>query len=427
MAHLLMIESWLLSNGSLLPQAIKQSGHNYTFVCRDLNRYLNFPLSNGEHPAVALADHVAICDTNDIDILLQTAETLYKETPFQGVLTSCDCYLLQVAKIAEYLSLPGVSSASVKIANNKSMMREAMRRAGLPGPQFGLAQNVDEVHTVAADIGYPLIIKPSDLYGSLLVRQVENGQELERAFLEISAYNINARGQTCNSPVLLESILSGTEYSVESLTIAGQTHIIGITDKQLCGQPYFIESGHMFPAKMDDDTQSQVTELVSSALIAVGYDHGVAHTEIKLTTAGPRVIEINTRAAGNWINELIKRVNGISLMDCVIRLALGEDIDLATNSQGISSAAIRFILAEREGELRSIDGWEAIQQHPQRVDGLLRPDLNGRHVRRPENNDDYLGFIMCVDETGMAAADIAENLVSGLTLRYADASEPVSV
>lgn len=40
MGHLLVIESWVGSMSRLLPTAIREEGHEFTFVTRDLHHYL---------------------------------------------------------------------------------------------------------------------------------------------------------------------------------------------------------------------------------------------------------------------------------------------------------------------------------------------------------------------------------------------------
>jgi argininosuccinate lyase len=417
MAHLLMIESGLLSSGLLLPSAIRKLGHHYTLFCREPSRYQNFPLTQGAHPAAALAECVEVCDTNDIDVLLERAVQLHWQYPFGGVLTTCDHHLWHAARVAEQLGLPSSSPAAVRVANTNSMMREAMQRAGLPGSEFALTHSIEQAQAFARNVGYPLIVKPNDLGGGILLRKVFNEKELAQAFYAIAGCTINLRGRLRVRPVLLETVVAGAEYSVESVTVAGKTAVIGVTEKSLCGGPYFVESGHMFPAKLDAEAVAEATSCARGALKSVGYDHGIAHTKIKVTEQGPHVVEINTRAGENWISELIRRVNGIDLIEITVKLALGETVDLKAVS-GVKSAAVQFVLPVQAGVLAGVEGWGRIEQNLNVVDYALRPDIEGKHVYPPKSGDDYLGYVMCVDESGFSAQRMAGELVAGLRLRY---------
>ena len=79
----------------------------------------------------------------------------------------------------------------------------------------------------------------------------------------------------------MEEYLEWPEFSVESVSAGGTTTVLGVTDKSVTGDPFFIEDGHMFPTDLSDAEERRVTDYVLDVLRAVGFDHGVAHTEVK--------------------------------------------------------------------------------------------------------------------------------------------------
>jgi biotin carboxylase len=90
--------------------------------------------------------------------------------------------------------------------------------------------------------------------------------------------------------------------SVETVALAaGDVRVIGITAKHLSPPPLFVEIGHDFPAALDQNESATVHKTALSALAAVGFDFGPAHTEIRLTQEGPVVVEINPWLAGGMI------------------------------------------------------------------------------------------------------------------------------
>jgi hypothetical protein len=66
----------------------------------------------------------------------------------------------------------------------------------------------------------------------------------------------------------------------------------------------------------------QVMSVAEGAARALGVRHGIVHTEIKLTPAGPRVVEVNGRAGGP-VPDLLRRAAGFDLVRTGLRLALG--------------------------------------------------------------------------------------------------------
>ncbi|MFC4894070.1 ATP-grasp domain-containing protein [Streptosporangium amethystogenes subsp. fukuiense] len=261
------------------------------------------------------------------------------------------------------------------------------------------------------------MIKPVDLCAGMYVRRVDDREQLREAYLALEGFPVNARRQRRLPVVLLEEVLTGPEISVESITFEGETSIIGITDKSLAGEPWFVESGHMFPAALDPGTARSAREAALSALAAVGLDHGVAHTELKLTPDGPRVVEINPRPAGNQITELVRRVTGVDIPMAYAQLALGERPRPAPADTGVRSAAIAFLLSRRPGTLSAIHGTGRLAEAGDVVEWQVKAP--GFPTSEPTSNNGYLGHVMVADTAGLGARSRAERLVAALTVEYA--------
>ena len=417
MAHLLMIESWVGGTGRIFPPAIGRLGHRYTFVTRNRDHYRD-PRTREIHPAIEHADHVLSCDTNDVPALIEFLRAQHAILKFDGVVTICDYYIDTVAQVAQALDLPQAFSANVVMERRKDRVREAMARAGLPNPKFAVTADWEQARAEAQRIGYPLILKPTDLASSAFVRLVHDEVELCHAFDALEQFPRNFREQPRVPLVLLEEYLQGEEISVEACTFDGETTVIGITDKSLTGFPYFIEDGHMFPARLDAAQAEAAIALVRGALAAVGHDHGISHTEVRLTADGPRVIEINPRPGGNYIVELIQRVTGIDLLDAQIELALGRRPSLAPRDTGVRSAAIKFLVPPRGGRVDSVEGADSLDADPHLARWSLAA-IAGSEVAAPIDNACYLGHVIAVDRQGQDARRYAERALQRVRLGYA--------
>ncbi|MBB5800413.1 argininosuccinate lyase [Saccharothrix ecbatanensis] len=415
MAHLLMIESWVGAMSSLLPRAIHESGHRFSFLTRDLHHYLRAAPSH-PHPLLA-ADNVLTTETNDMPALLSYVERMHDVLSFDGVISSCDYYLATVATVAAHLNLPGPDPQAVERAYRKDLTRTTTRNAGVPGPRFSLTQDWPATAKAAAELGYPLVVKPVDLCAGMHVREVRDEAALREAFLALEAFPVNARGQERVPTVLLEELLVGPEVSVETVTVDGITRVIGVTDKSLAGHPWFVESGHMFPARLSKTDQAAAIDTAVAAIEALGLDSAVAHTEVKLTEDGPRLIEVNPRPAGNQITELVRRVTGIDLPSVFTQLAVGHQPDLRARETGVRSAAISFLLPPHAGVLAGIDGVDTLAANPDVVGWALKPA--GHRAGEPTSNNSYLGHVMVTSPDADARAR-AEQVVNTLEVRYAE-------
>lgn len=420
MAHLLMIESWVGGTGRIFPPAIGRLGHRYTFVTRNRGHYLD-ARSREIHPVIEHADHVLTTETNDVPALIEFLRAQHAILKFDGVVTICDYYIDTVAQVAQALGLPQAFSANVVMERRKDQVREAIGRAGLPNPKFAVTQSWEQTQREAQRIGYPLIVKPTDLASSAFVRLIHDEGELRQSFDALEQFPRNFRDQARVPLLLLEEYMVGEEVSVEACTYRGRTTVIGITDKSVTGFPYFIEDGHMFPAKLDPAQAAAIEALVCGALEAVGHDHGISHTEVKLTADGPRIVEINPRPGGNYIAELIQRVTGIDLLDAQIELALGREPDLTRKATGVTSAAIKFLVPPRGGRVATVDGVASLETDP----ALQRWSLSsiaGSEVAAPIDNACYLGHVVAVDASGLEARTYAERALGRVVLHYAEAA-----
>jgi biotin carboxylase len=246
----------------------------------------------------------------------------------------------------------------------------------------------------------------------MYVRRVDDESQLADSFRALADFPVNARGQRRTSAVLLEELLDGPEVSVETVSYGGAVHLIGVTDKSIGGAPAFIETGHMFPADLTPADTEAAEQTALSALKALGLTEGVvAHTEIKLTSAGPRVVEVNPRPAGNRITELVRHVTGVDLAAAFVDVALGRAPDLRRTDTGVRSAAIGFLVPERAGTLEALDG-NGVRE----ADGVLEVELAepGRTVKAAGSNNEYLGHVMTADTGGPGARARVEDLLSGL-------------
>ncbi|MGW7578924.1 ATP-grasp domain-containing protein [Streptomyces sp. NPDC054765] len=411
MAHLLVVESWVGAMSRLLPRAIREGGHTFTFLTRDLHHYLRSAPEGTAHPLLG-ARNIITAETNDTEALLPEVERLHAVLGFDGVITSCDYYLPTVARIAGRLGLPGPGPEAVEIACRKDATRRVLADAGVPGPRFAVHEEWTDLAGAAREIGYPLVAKPVDLCASMYVRRVDDEAQLADVYRTLVDVPVNARGQRRAPVVLLEELLEGPEVSVETVSCAGTVHVVGVTDKSIGGAPAFIETGHMFPAALTPADAEAAEETALHALEALGLVDGVvAHTEIKLTADGPRVVEVNPRPAGNRITELIRHVTGIDLAAAFVEVALGRPPELRRTDTGLRSAAIGFLVPQAAGTLEALDGGE-LRDAP----GVLEVQLAepGKVVKAAGSNNEYLGHVMAGDADRPGARDRVEALLAGL-------------
>jgi biotin carboxylase len=240
-----------------------------------------------------------------------------------GVITFVDDLLELTAALAARLGLPYHSEAVAATLADKVRQRAALAAAGVPGPRFwALEPGLDEpaLAAVAAEIDYPAVLKPAAGSGSRGLRDVADADELLREYVRgtsalVEEYLPDGAG---DDPRFADYL------SLESVISHGRIWHAAVCGRFPLAHP-FRETGNIIPAAIGPDRYAELAAVTEASLRALGIRTGVVHTEIKLTDAGPRVIEVNGRLGGRP-PFVLRSVSDLNLFRVACRLALGDDI-----------------------------------------------------------------------------------------------------
>lgn len=268
-------------------------------------------------PGFKYADVKSTISTIDKDAVFELA----KSEQVNGILTTSDYPVRVVAYVGEKLGLPAMTQQVAEACTNKYQQRLLFRNNGINTPFFVQSDANSDLSSLNE---FPYIVKPVDSSASRGVERVNTTEQLNEAVK-------TACGMSRSGNAIVESFIGGKEFSVETLTQKGITHIIQITEKQTRGeeQGYFVEDTHIEPARISDEEAEAIRKEVLRATKAVGVDNCPTHTEIKLWNGKPYIIEMACRLGGDYItSDLVPLSTGISMMENLIRLSLGEAIDI---------------------------------------------------------------------------------------------------
>lgn len=327
-----------------------------------------------------------------------------------GLATFYDTGMEHVARIAAALGLPFHSPDAALALEDKHRQRDALRAAGLPTPavvELPEGAATDTVLDLAGRVGYPAVLKPTRASGSWHTFPVRSEQELAAIWGRLS--------DAAAEPLILEQYLpdggpmpGGFEadyVSVETVASAGELTHLALTGRFPLVAP-FRETGFFIPATVAGEVRDEVLDLAGRALEAVSFHVGVAHTEIKLTSEGPRVIEINGRIGGG-VPEMLNLTTGVDLIKVAILAALGRPLGVGAMPP-TDGVGYRFFYQPPVDASRvvRIDGLQELRAHPgvQSV-RLHRPA--GTELNTAEGTRSYLFAVVgkAADLDELRAAD----------------------
>ena len=285
-----------------------------------------------------------MADTVGAEEMTATARRLAAAGPISGVLAWDEARILQSAKVAAALGLPGGDPDMVLRCRDKRLTREALDAAGVPQPQSVPALSVDEALAVADKIGYPVVLKPRAMAASLGVVRVDTPQELAARFT--FARDTMIPGAWHYDEVLVEEYLTGPEISVDSAVHRGQVFPMFVARKEVGYPPYFEETGHVVDAADPLLADPELLAVVQGAHTAVGFTDGMTHAELKLTPSGPKIVEVNARLGGDLIPYLGLRASGIDPGLAAAAVCCGQRPEVTADRKLVG--AVRFFYVEHD-------------------------------------------------------------------------------
>lgn len=314
---------------------------------KELGYYVGVIDINDNSPAFKYADKKYKASLKDKETVLEFAKEFEPDGITVGMV---DIAVPTCAYVATQLNLPGIDEQTAKKVTDKYEMIKAFDKCKVPHPWYKYVSKSDVIYHKEIKVSFPAIVKPVDMAGSRGIFLVNDEKELYQSIEKSS--KASDRGD-----IIVEEYMDGPEVSVELVVKNGKPYVIQITDKTTSGAPHFAEIGHLQPSQLPASTLEKVKEVACRAAISLDLQNSLGHAEIKITSNGPKMVEIGARAGGDGIGEqLVELSTGVSFPEMAIQIAMGEEIVIPDKIENKASC-IRFILS-RKGILQSVNGVE---------------------------------------------------------------------
>jgi len=221
----------------------------------------------------------------------------------------------------------GASIESINKAEDRDLFRTAMGKIGLRIPESGIANNMEEVHAVADDIGFPIIVRPSFTLGGTGGGVAYNPEEL--GILARTGLDASLIGQV----MLEESVLGWKEFELEVMRDKNDNVVIICSIENM--DPMGIHTGDSItvaPAQTLSDREYQQMRNASIAIMReIGVDTGGSNVQFAVDPKNGEmvVIEMNPRVSRS--SALASKATGFPIAKIAAKLAVGYTLDEIPN------------------------------------------------------------------------------------------------
>jgi carbamoyl-phosphate synthase large subunit len=185
----------------------------------------------------------------------------------------------------------GTSPDSIDLAEDRKRFQQLVDELGLRQPPNRTASNEDEAVVMAADVGYPLVVRPSYVLGGRAM-EIVYGEE------ELRDYMAQAVSVSNESPVLLDRFLDlAVEVDVDAISDGTEVLIGGIMEHIEQAGVHSGDSGCSLPpfslsAEMKSMLSQQVRQLAMALKVV-----GLMNTQFAIQNGVVYVLEVNPRAS----------------------------------------------------------------------------------------------------------------------------------
>ncbi|WIM88600.1 carbamoyl-phosphate synthase large subunit [Candidatus Mycobacterium wuenschmannii] len=270
----------------------------------------------------------------------------------------------------EGVPIVGTPPEAIDLAEDRGAFGDLLSAAGLPAPRYGMATTFAQARRIAADIGYPVLVRPSYVLGG-------RGMEIVYDDETLQGYIARATELSPEHPVLVDRFLEDAiEIDVDALCDGDEVYIGGIMEHI---EEAGIHSGDSACALPPVTLGRSDIEKVRTATEAIAHGIGVIgllNVQYALKDDVLYVLEANPRASRTV--PFVSKATAIPLAKACARIMLGAKI-AELRSEGIlaavgdgGNAAPNAPIAVKEAVLpfhrfRKADG--------SGVDSLLGPEM----------------------------------------------------
>ncbi|WP_347901160.1 ATP-grasp domain-containing protein [Pseudomonas purpurea] len=335
---------------------------------------------------LAPARHKVALNVAQIGVCLATARQIHAEEPFDAVISFTELGMETAAVIADALQVPGMDLWAVSVTRYKDKMREVLDKhphLKLPWQRFSATEQLIDFYQAH---GPSIIVKPISGAASVGVQQIRSVEELQ-------GY-ISAVPEEERVDFIAEQLVDSDQlYSIESLSVDGEHHIITMSVARMVGYPYAL-SNHIIvpPHNLDERTSASIERTVREFLTAVRLRNGVAHTEVKLSRDHqPFIIESQTRVGGDRIWKMLELTTGVKQVDLTLNNLVGEK--QVPVPSAMNQVAAFFSLLPDAGVVARVSDIEDLKS----IGGLIEATLEvkvGDDIKPITNNSERKGNLL---------------------------------
>jgi carbamoyl-phosphate synthase large subunit len=256
-----------------------------------------------------------------LEDVLEVVHAERQSGPLKGVIVQLGGQTpLGLARALEAAKVPvvGTSPEAIHLAEDRGAFARVLERAGLTAPRHGTATTEEEAVSIAREIGYPVLVRPSYVLGG-------RGMEIVYDDATLRSYVARATVVSPGHPVLIDRFLDDAiEIDVDALYDGSELYLGGVMEHI---EEAGIHSGDsacaLPPITIGRGDVAQVRAATEAIARGVGV-RGLLNVQYALAGGVLYVLEANPRASRTV--PFVSKATAVPLAKAAARIMLGASI-----------------------------------------------------------------------------------------------------
>ena len=224
----------------------------------------------------------------------------------------------------------GSDRASLDMAEDREKFDAALQRLGVARPEGKAARSFREARSIARELGFPVLVRPSYVLGG-------RGMEIVYNEGQLASYAESAPPIVPDAPLLVDKYLRGLEVEVDAAFDGQDILIPGIFEHIERAGIHSGDSISVYPSQtIDAEMEAHIVE-VTIAIARELNVRGLINIQFVIHQGRLYIIEANPRASRTV--PIIQKATGVNIVAAATRIALGEKLADMPYGTGLSPRA----------------------------------------------------------------------------------------
>ena len=212
----------------------------------------------------------------------------------------------------------GTSPATIDLAEDRDQFRQIMEKLNIPQPEAGMASTLDQALAIAAEIGYPLIVRPSYVLGG-------RGMEIIHDDTMLAQYMAAAVEVSPERPILIDKFLENAiEAEADAIADGSDAFVPAVMEHIELAGIHSGDSACVIPPisipRKHIETIFEYTKKIAIAMNVVG----LMNIQYAIANDIVYVLEANPRASRTV--PIVSKVCNINMAGIATKVMLGKKI-----------------------------------------------------------------------------------------------------